>query len=214
MYLWVFQGNLGEGKTFGMSTFAHYFANKARRSHVDIKLFSNYGLKGASDIINYKDFYALAEAQGSICCLDEAHTSLDARLFAKGSNIYFTQFIFYLRKLKSSWFLSSPNIMNLDSRVRMLTNILVNCHKTPAGFNFEFYDFQAQSYGPYGKLLRRKFLPMVKAKEIFETGLYDTNKILRTIPFPSNEREFDKFLKTIIQINEGGGYLADTASAR
>lgn len=201
MYLWVFQGNLGEGKTSAMSIMAHYYKTKMNRKK-KIELFSNYGLMGSNELVDYTDFYEVARCHGSIVCIDEAQTSLDSRLFAKGNNIYLTQFMFYLRKLGCTWFLATPAIANLDSRVRALTNILVDCHKTPSGFTYTIYDYQAQSYGPWGKLLKRKFIPMPKAKEIFATGLYDTWKILRSIPFPSNEREFDKFLKQIIVIHE------------
>ncbi len=199
MYLWVFQGNLGEGKTSAMSILAHYYRSKMRNK---IELFSNYGLLGSHELKHYSDFYEVARCHGSIVAIDEAQTSLDSRLFAKGNNIYLTQFMFYLRKLGCSWFLSSPSIANLDSRVRSLTNILVDCHKSPAGFTYHIYDYQAQNYGPFGKLLRRKFLPMERAKMIFATGVYDTYKILRSIPFPGNEREFDNFLKHIIEIHE------------
>lgn len=209
MYLWVFQGNLGEGKTSAMSILGHYYANKMKGK---IELFSNYGLLGSQELKHYQDFYEVARLHGSIVLIDEAQTSLDSRLFAKGNNIYLTQFMFYLRKLGCSWFLSTPSIANLDSRVRALTNILVDCHKTSAGFVYYIYDYQAQNYGPWGKLLRRKFLPMAKAKEIFATGLYDTYRIIRSIPFPGNEREFDHFLKRIIEIHEEALDRIKTAS--
>lgn len=167
-----------------------------------IELFTNYGLLDSRELKHYSDFYEVARCHGSIVAIDEAQTSLDSRLFAKGSNIYLTQFMFYLRKLGCSWFLSSPSIANLDSRVRSLTNILVDCHKNASGFTYYIYDYQAQTHGPWGKLLRRKFLPIPKAQEIFSHGLYDTNKIIRSIPFPANEREFDKFLSHIIEIHE------------
>lgn len=200
MYLWTFQGNLGEGKTSAMSIFAHYYASRMKRKKIE--LFSNYGLAESRELKHYSDFYEVARCHGSIVCIDEAQTSLDARLFSKGNNIYLTQFMFYLRKLGCSWFLATPAISNLDSRVRMLTNVLVDCHKTPKGFSYNIYDYQAKESGPYGKLLKRKFLPMPRAKEIFNTGLYDTYKIIRSIPFPANEREFDKFLSEIITVHE------------
>ena len=196
MYVWAFTGNLGEGKTSAMSILAHYYRAKARRAGQDIELFSNYGLRDSKRLQTYKDFYHVAEAQGSIICLDEAQTSLDSRLFQKGSNIYLTQFLFYLRKLRASLYMTTPHFKNLDSRMRALCNILVDCHRTPGGFIWFIYDAQAQ------KLLRRRFLPMVKAKEIFAAGLYDTNKIVTAVNFPKSEREFTNFLNDIIEINE------------
>ena len=196
MYVWAFTGNLGEGKTSAMSILAHYYQAKARKRGQEIELFSNYGLRDSHRLNTYKDFYVVAEAPGSIICLDEAQTSLDSRLFQKGSNIYLTQFLFYLRKLRASLFMTTPHFKNLDSRMRMLCNILVDCHRTPGGFIWFIYDAQAQ------KLLRRRFIPMFKAKEIFAAGLYDTNKIVTSVSFPKNEREFTKFLQNIIEVNE------------
>lgn len=196
MYVWVFQGNLGEGKTSAMSILAHYYATRARRMGIDTELFANYGLRGAKKLSHYSDFYKVAQADSSICLLDEAQTSLDSRLFQKGSNIYLTQFFFYLRKLRSSLYMTTPNIRNLDSRIRALCNILVDCHKTPAGFTYNIYDYQGE------KLLRRKFLPMFKAQEIWDVGLYDTNQIITSIEFPGNERQFKQFLEQIIEIND------------
>jgi len=196
MYVWVFQGNLGEGKTSAMSILAHYYAARAGKLGIDVQLFANYGLKGARRLMHYSDFYKVAEAESSICLLDEAQTSLDSRLFQKGSNIYLTQFFFYLRKLRASLFMTTPNIRNLDSRIRALCNILVDCHKTPAGFIYYIYDYQAE------KLLKRKFLPMYKAQEIWSVGLYDTNQIITSIEFPANERQFKQFLEQIIEIND------------
>jgi hypothetical protein len=196
VYVWVFQGNLGEGKTSAMSILAHYYAARARKLGIDVQLFANYGLKGARRLMHYSDFYKVAEAESSICLLDEAQTSLDSRLFQKGSNIYLTQFFFYLRKLRASLFMTTPNIRNLDSRIRALCNILVDCHKTPAGFIYYIYDYQGE------KLLKRKFLPMYKAQEIWSVGLYDTNQIITSIEFPATERQFKQFLEQIIEIND------------
>lgn len=196
MYVWVFQGNLGEGKTSAMSILAHYYANRARRIGIDVDLYANYGLRGARPLTHYSDFYKVAQSESSICLLDEAQTSLDSRLFQKGSNIYLTQFFFYLRKLRSSLYMTTPNIRNLDSRIRALCNILVDCHKSPAGFTYNIYDYQGE------KLLRRKFLPMYKAQEIWSVGLYDTHQIITSIEFPGSERQFKQFLEQIIEVND------------
>lgn len=197
MFVWVFTGNLGEGKTFGMSVLAHYFAAKAKRAGVPVQLFANFGLKGARPLFHYQHFYDVARARASICLLDEAHVNLDARLFHKGTNIYMTQFFFYLRKLGASLFMTTPHIRNLDSRMRQLANILVDCHRVAGGFRYDIYDFQAE------RLLRRRFLPRYKAQELFEYGMYDTHAIIRAVQFPGTEREFDKFLTKIVEIRDG-----------
>lgn len=193
MYVWAFQGNLGEGKTFGASVLAHYFASRARRRGVKVELFSNYGLQGSRPLKDYKDFYDVARAPNSICLLDEAHINLDSRLFARGSNIYMTQFFFYLRKLRSSLFMTTPHIRNLDSRIRQLTNILVDCHRHGSAFSYDVYDFAAE------KLLRRMYMPGHVAAQIFDTRIYDSHAIVRNVQFPGNERAFDQFLDNVVK---------------
>lgn len=194
MFVWLFQGNLGEGKTFGASVLAHYFAARAKKLGVPVDLYSNYGLKGARDLMTYKDFFKVARSPNSIVVLDEAHVNLDSRLFGKGANIYMTQFFFYLRKLRCSLFMTTPNIRNLDSRMRMLTNILVVCNKWGGGFRYSFYDLQGE------RLIRTAYLPRHVAQEIFKCKIYDSHAIVRNIDFPSNERAFDSFLEKIVQI--------------
>ncbi|MGI6550173.1 MAG: hypothetical protein ACOX4Q_09115 [Syntrophomonadales bacterium] len=198
MYVWVFQGNLGEGKTFGMCVLGWHFVAKARKQGINADIYANFDLLGAKPLHSYRDFYHVAKSDASICLMDEAHINLDSRLFARGSNIYMTQFMFYLRKLNTSLFMTTPNIRNLDSRMRQLTNILVDCHKIAGGFMYEIYDFQSE------RLLRKKFLPRYIAEQIFATGMYDSHAIIRAVNFPSNERAFERFLDTIVEIREGG----------
>lgn len=196
MYLWVFQGNLGDGKTFGASVLAHYFQTKASAAGVPVELYSNYGLKGSKPLDNYKDFYNVARSPNSIGIMDEAHVNLDSRLFARGSNIYMTQFFFYFRKLHHTMFLTTPSIRNLDSRVRNLTNILVDCRKAGKSFVYNVYDYTGE------KLLRRLYLPAIRVKQLFTLNLYNTDNIVRNVQFPSTEREFDKFLTQIIKVRD------------
>jgi len=193
MYVWLFQGNLGDGKTFGASVLAHYFAQRAKKFRCIVDLYSNYGLVGSKPMRHFSDFYEVAKSPNSICILDEAHVNLDSRLFARGSNIYMTQFFFYLRKLRSSLFMTSPHVRNLDSRIRQLTNILVDCHRRGGGFSYDIYDFAAE------KLLRRLYMPAYVAKQIFRLRLYDSHAIVRQIEFPRNERDFDRFLDLVIK---------------
>lgn len=192
MYVWMFQGNLGDGKTFGASVLSHYFKARARKAGVKVDLYSNFGLYGSKELRDYKDFYNVARSMNSIAVLDEAHINLDSRMFSRGSNIYMTQFFFYLRKLRCSLFMTSPHIRNLDSRVRQLTNILVDCHKRGGGFSYDIYDFAGE------KLVKRLYMPPQVAKKLFEVGLYDTHAIVRNVQFPSNERVFDDFLDKVV----------------
>ncbi|SHK92606.1 zonular occludens toxin domain-containing protein [Desulforamulus aeronauticus] len=194
MFVWLFQGNLGEGKTLGASVLSHYFASRAKRLGVPVDLYSNYGLQDSKELKSYKDFFRVAKSPNSIVVLDEAHVNLDSRLFGKGSNIYMTQFFFYLRKLCCSLFMTTPNIRNLDSRMRMLTNILVICNKWGGGFRYQFWDLQGE------RLLRTAYMPRHVAKEIFKCKIYNSHAIVRNVEFPNNERAFDSFLEKVVQI--------------
>jgi len=206
MFLWVFQGNLGDGKTFGASVLAHYFQTRASAAGVDVDLYSNYGLKGSRPLDNYKHFYNVAKSPNSIGIMDEAHINLDSRLFSKGSNIYMTQFFFYFRKLHHSMFLTTPSIRNLDSRVRNLTNILVDCRKAGGAFVYHFYDYSGE------KLLKRLYLPSFKVRELFACKLYNTDNIIRNVQFPSTERGFDEFLTKVIDARNE--YLTSAAKGK
>jgi hypothetical protein len=195
MFVWDFQGNLGSGKTFGMSVFAHWFKAAAARNGIESKLFANYSLVQSQRIMGYKDFYKVAESSASIVCVDEAHINLDSRLFGRGKNVYLTQFLMYMRKLRASFFFASPTIFNLDRRMRNLTNILVDCQKYRGGFHWEVYDYQSQ------RLIRKLFMPMWKANKIIRTGIYDTYEMVYSIDFPDSEDGFREFIIKLTEIN-------------
>lgn len=205
MYFWVFQGNLGQGKTAAMSILMHYYRAQMRKQGVDCRLFSNYGLTDSLPLTDHNSFEEVARSECSILGVDEGHTSFDSRMFGSKQGIYFTQFAFYYRKLRTCMMVTSPGIENLDSRIRSLTNILVHCEKHPHGFKYYIFDYQAM------RLLTTKFLPMPTASKIFRAGLYNTHEIIRAITFPTKEQEFDEFLMRIKGISDD--YMADRKDA-
>jgi deoxyribodipyrimidine photolyase-like uncharacterized protein len=70
------------------------------------------------------------------------------------------------------------------------------------------YDYSGE------KLLKRLFLPGQKAKELFACKLYDSYGIVRNVQFPASEREFDKFLDTVVKArNEAFGDWATESDA-
>jgi len=196
MFIWVFNGNLGSGKTFGMSLFAHYFKARAKRHGIETNLFANYALADSKRITNHKAFFDVARSESSIVCVDEAHINLDSRLFSRGKNVYLTQFLMYMRKLRCSFFFASPTIYNIDSRIRNLTNIMVDCQKWRKGFHWEIWDFQRQ------RRIRTFYMPTWKAKKIIDLGLYDSYEMIYAIDFPSTESGFKDFIIELTTINE------------
>ena len=194
MYVHVFQGNMGQGKTAGAAMFALYFVVRWRIAGQEANIFSNFKMKGAQLISNELDWDNVARSPNSIVIMDEAHVNLDSRMFNRATNINLTQFIFYFRKLHCSLFLCSPSIMNLDARIRNLTNVLIDCSKFSSGFNYKIYDYHA------ARRINTLFIPKRVAKKFFDLGIYDTHAIIRYMQFPKSERDFDRFLDRIIAI--------------
>ncbi|MFP3786293.1 hypothetical protein, partial [Burkholderia sp. SIMBA_024] len=68
MYVMVYDGIMGAGKTMGMSIMAQHFRQKS-----GCTLYSNYGLVGAKPFDTFDTFVDVAKQKSSIICLDEAH---------------------------------------------------------------------------------------------------------------------------------------------
>lgn len=190
------QGPLGAGKTFIMSVLAHHWKEKAENMGGEVKLFSNYGLKDSYPMTHYTDWYEVAEAQGSICCWDEAQMAFSNRKWSKYGSTLATEVMMYTRKMKSVQMYCSPSINNVDSRIRQIVEVLVDVRKIKdAGFSFRFIDYQT------GQFMNKQFLPMWKAKKIFQMNLYDSFQMVQGFPLPNTEREGDIFFDKLEQIH-------------
>ncbi len=191
MYVWIFDGFLGSGKTFGVSVFSHLYAQAA-----GCPIFSNYGLRGSQAINNYEAFYDVAQYRQSIMAFDEFQNDADARMAMSNTNIHLTQLLIYLRKIGAYMMTTSPDAENIDARIRRLCNIRVFCEKSKKGFCFNIMDFQRNT------LFKRKFMPAWRAEEIFKAGLYNTYRIIRPIPYPTSKAAYGSFLDKLIEIRE------------
>lgn len=191
------QGPLGAGKTLMMSLLAHHWREKVRVLGGDIQLFSNYGLKDSIPLEHYTDWYKVAEAQGSICCWDEAQMAFSNRKWSKYGATIATEVMMFTRKMKSVQIYCSPSINNVDSRIRQIVEVLINVRKIgDRGFAIHFTDYQT------GEFMHKQFLPMWKAKKIFKLGLYDTDTMVLGFPLPSTEREGNEFFRTLEEIHD------------
>lgn len=188
MYLMVFSGPLGSGKTLGMSLMAQHYRLKS-----GCTLFDNYGLSNSNLFTSFKQFDEVAQQQSSIICLDEAHTDLDSRASTTNVSRYMTHVIFYLRKMRSTMFLTTPMFENLDSRVRMLTDIYVHVEKDKSRFKYHMYDVQA------GRKLKTMTINKEKA---FSVKAYDTHKMVIPMEFPKDKNEYDGIIKNLKQVND------------
>jgi Zonular occludens toxin (Zot). len=190
MYLMGFDGTMGQGKTFGMSTMAQYFRQKS-----GCTLYSNYGLKHSKLFTSFEDFLDVAQQPSSIICLDEIHTDLDSRSVNTNASKYLTHMLFYLRKIRATIFFSSPDITNVDLRVRLVMNIYCRVRKNKKSFYYEMYDMQKMKYL---KTLR------IEQKKAFAIGhqIYDTNKMVVPMEFPSDRESYVRVLNNLKSISD------------
>ena len=129
MNVFVFTGFLGSGKTLGAVLYA-----KKYQALSGCALYSNIAIEGAKPFYSLETFKEIAQESSSILLLDEAHMDLDARSFNTNHVKFFTQLSYYLRKLRCTLFITSPNFADLDSRIRGITNILAIVSKSKGKF--------------------------------------------------------------------------------
>lgn len=191
------QGPLGAGKTFVMSLLAHHWKAKSERLGGHVELFSNYGLLDSYPMTHYTDWYRVAEAQGSICCWDEAQMAFSNRKWSRYGSTLATEVMMYTRKMQSVQIYCSPSIRNVDSRIRDIVEILISVRKIgDKGFSLHFLDYQT------GEFMHKQFIPMWKAKKVFKLNLYDTFNMVRSLPLPATEREGNEFFETLEEIHD------------
>lgn len=192
-----FVGPLGAGKTTGASLFPWLWKNTVEAQGGDLALFSNYGLYGAHQMTDPEDWFTVAEAHGSICVWDEAHRTFDSRKFSAFENIFATELLTFVRKLASIQVFATPSINRLDTRIREILEILIVVRKAGHGTFYDFYDFQADFGGRYGKYLHSKFLPKHKLASIYKLNLFDTHSFVSRFPLPKTEAEAVKFMAAL-----------------
>lgn len=189
MNIVIIDGMLGAGKTLAMSILAKYYQLSS-----GCALFSNYGLSGSDSFSSYRDFLKVAQSGHSIICLDEAHIFLDSRMSHNRGIIYFTQLAYYFRKMRTTVFLTSPQMDSIDKRVRLLTNIYVYAEKDNDYFRYHFYDYQSEKY------LKSK---RIRKEEAIEIGkkLYDTYYMVEPMVLPKSEEEYREFVEELKRVN-------------
>lgn len=191
------QGSLGAGKTFLMSTLAHYWKAKVLKMGGHIEIFSNYELYDSRPITHYTDWYEVAKAQGSIVCWDEAHMAFSNRKWSRYGQSILTDVLMFTRKMKSVQIYCAPSINFVDSRLRGIVEVLITARKIGnKGFSYHFQDYQT------GEFLHRQFLPMSKARQLFKLRLYDTDAMVSYFPVPQTEREGEAFFEKLEEIHD------------
>jgi hypothetical protein len=190
-------GPLGAGKTTGASIFPWLWKNIVEGQGGDLSLFSNFSLFGSHPMDRAEDWYKVAEAHGSVCVWDEAHRTFDSRKFSAFENIFATELLTYVRKLASIQVFATPSINRLDTRIREILEILIVVRKVGHGTFYDFYDFQADFGGRYGRYMHSKFLPKHKITAIHKLNLFDTYSFVSKFPLPKSETEAVKFMNEL-----------------
>ncbi len=186
----VFTGYLGSGKTLGATIFAHYYQNIS-----GCALYSNCGIANSKPFTSLDDFKKIAVEESSVLVLDEAHVDLDARSFNANSVKFFSQLAYFLRKLRCTLILTSPAFVDLDQRIRGVTNILATVSKDKYNFYYELYDIQSQRY------LRTLVANKTRAFNATD-DLYDTNAMVVPITVPDSKGDYFEFLNELKEIAE------------
>jgi len=191
-------GALGAGKTTVASMMAWRIKNAVEARGGALTLFANYDLVGAERMRTAEDWFRVAEAHGSVCVWDEAHRSFDSRKSLKFDNTLATEILTFARKMASIQIFVTPSVKRLDTRIREMMEVLI--HVRPLGgkgIRLDYYDFQADSFGPNGQLIHSRFLSGSKVSKIHRLNLFDTHSFVSGFPLPRTERAAEKFMQQL-----------------
>jgi Zonular occludens toxin (Zot) len=203
-HLYCISGPLGAGKTTAASVFPWLWKNAVEAKGGDLKLYANYDLYGAERMDEPEDWYKVAEAHGSVCIWDEAHRTFDSRRWNAYENILATELLTFVRKMASIQVFATPSINRLDTRIREIIEVLIIVRKVAHGVSYDFYDFQADFGGRFGKYLGSKFMPKRKVAAIHKLDLFDTYSFISKFPMPKTEREGIKFMEELEEAHHRG----------
>lgn len=203
-HLYGIVGPLGAGKTTAASFFPWLWKNQIESKGGEVRLFSNYDLYGSERMDTPEDWYKVAEANGSIVIWDEAHRSFDSRRFSSYGNILATELLTFVRKMASIQVFATPSINRLDTRIREIIEVLIVVRKSGKGTYYDFYDFQADFAGRYGKHLHTRFIPGFKMKAIHKLNLFDSYSFVSRFPLPDNKRDGEKFMVELEKAHNRG----------
>jgi len=197
MNLIFFEGQMGNGKTLGMSIVASDWAQRSGAT-----LYSNYGLAGSKPFNSFDDFLDVAIQPSSIVCLDEIHNDIDARDFNTNAVKYFSHIVFYLRKMRCILMMTSPLFENIETRVRKVTNVVVPVRKDQYYFYYPFYDALSLDFLKEKKILKTN-------AELAASQIFDTYSMVNPLEYPANRDAFKELLVNLKITNQN--YLEGVA---
>lgn len=190
MNLVFFQGQMGNGKTLGMSIVAKDWAQRSGAT-----LYSNFGLEGSKPFNSFDDFLDVANQPSSIICLDEIHNDIDARDFNTNAVKYFSHIVFYLRKMRCILMMTSPLFDNIESRVRNVTNVCVDVTKDNDNYYYLFWDVSTE------RILKQKKIKKEVAHSV-ATQIFDTYAMVTPLEYPEKRDNFKQLLSDLKATNQ------------
>jgi len=190
-FVYVIDGDMGGGKTSFMSLMACYLSSV----FPNLTVWSNYGLKGSRPFTSYKDFLEMASLDSSLVLLDEAYLTFDSRLFGSKGQIYFTELLYYLRKIRATIMFTAVDWETLDTRIRRVVDVYIFARKERGFHIYEFF------HNKSGKLLKRVQIPVSRMQMILNhLDVYKTWKIVRPTELP--DKDFHTFVEWLDMANE------------
>jgi ABC-type oligopeptide transport system ATPase subunit len=193
-------GRLGAGKTTIATTIMHLYKQGIEARGGSVELFANCDVTGAHIMKESEDWFKVADAHGSICVWDEAHRSFNSRKSISFHNILANDILTFCRKMAAIQIFVTPSIKRLDVVIRDMLEILIIVRPMGnKGIKFDYFDFTADSYGPYGEFLHSRFLPAWKVQQIHRLNLFDSHSFVSGFPLPKTEREAERFMSELEQ---------------
>lgn len=191
-------GRLGAGKTTIATVMTHLYKFEVEKRMGEIELFGNFDLTGATLMKEPEDWYKVADAHGSICVWDEAQRSFNSRNAMSFHNKLANDVLTFCRKMASIQIFVTPSIKRLDVVIRDLLEVLIIVRQMGnKGIRFDYFDFTADSFGPYGQFLHSRFLPAAKVQQIYRLNLFDSHSFISGFPLPTTERKAEIFMSEL-----------------
>lgn len=188
-------GRLGAGKTTIATVITHLYKQAIESLGGNIDLYANYEMSGAQRMRESEDWFKVADSHGSICVWDEAHRSFNSRKSISFHNILANDILTFCRKMAAIQIFVTPSIKRLDVVIRDMLEVLIIVRPMGnKGIKFDYFDFTADSYGPYGEFLHSRFLSAGKVQQIHRLNLFDSHSFVSGFPLPKTEREADRFM--------------------
>jgi len=172
MVIITYIGKMGSGKTISMVRQAHiYFLEGAT-------IYSNIHLNFPYKPLTYEllQMYANDEKLfvNAVFIIDEAYIFFDARESMSKKNKIIAQVVLQSRKKSIKFLISTQNFLQIDVRVRNMTDYVVLCKSIFVGDN-HYVNLTYQFEDDYGTTQKRLY--RYHANPYYE--LYNTNEVVR-----------------------------------